>query len=385
MGRLRRQPGSLARHRAGRQPTPGVRHPQPGRRCTHTRRVARGSRRLGFDPTGPRWRDRERRGRATPRDLGGAPRGGTRTRHCSRDRRAGSNDVGVVFAGGQLRLAKPAGCDGSGADLQMDVRGLRGQITPLRRPKIPDDRIDPAGKPRGRTGAPAETTFRRRGAVALGAAPSHDARRVASLVQGNNHQARPGTFGPDSAPGSSGRTDGTEFAWEANLAYQSLEVASVSEGLAGPGFPSFEPNRGFIANRLAADRKHARLGHRARSGCIRAAELTPVGPGDFASAFPAVSFAGDFVPRIRTRGNHGGVSTTSWPGGRSCARSGHIAASSTKVAFRQGHRGKTLVQRGPRMGFAARRGATTANDHPGRLSPAASYRPRGFTPGDCQP
>ena len=159
------------------------------------------------------------------------------------------------------------------------------------------------------------------GAVAVSEAASG---MPVTMLDGPSSVVRTAHFDPTSRRVVGASWDGTARIWDATALYRRWSSSPVGDdcGVA----TSLEPDRRFLAIRCKD--QPTRVWDTAREQLV--AELPPVTPvdGDFASAYPAVSVAGDRA--AIARGNE--VEVYELPGGRLVRSIKHTAAVST-VAF----------------------------------------------------
>ena len=232
---------------------------------------------LSFDPSGPRLVTGSAAGDASIWEIPS----GTRTRHL---REIGEPINAVAFSpDGQL--VATGGGDGAEQIWQVTSGVLQSQLNALRS-KISMIEFDPTSKLVVAAGASGTAVV---ADVALG--------MPVTTLEGPGGIVRSAHFDPTSRHVVGASWDGAALVWDATSPYRRWSSPPISDDC-GLG-PSLEPDRRFVA---IGCRDHAtRVWDTAHDQLL--AELPSVTPvnGDFSSAFPAVSSAGDRAAIARGR------------------------------------------------------------------------------------
>ena len=224
---------------------------------------------LRFDPSGPRLATGSAAGDASIWDIPS----GTRTRHL----REIGEPVNAVAFSQDGQLVATGGGDGAEQIWQMTSGALQSQLNALRS-KIMMIEFDPGSKLVVAAGASGTTVV---ADVALG--------MPVTTLEGPRGIVRTAHFDPTSRRVVGASWEGAALVWDATSPYRRWSSPPISDycGLV----PSLEPDRRFIA--IGCRDHNTRVWDTAQDRLL--AELPSVTPvdGDFASAFPAVSSAGD--------------------------------------------------------------------------------------------
>jgi WD40 repeat protein len=264
---------------------------------------------LRFDPTGPRLATGSADGDASIWHIPS----GTRTRHL---REVGEPINAVAFSpDGQL--VATGGGDGAAQIWQATSGSLQSQLNALRS-KIMAIEFDPTSQLVVAAGASGTVVVTD---AALG--------MPITVLEGPRGVVRAAHFDPASRRIVAASWDGTALVWDAASPYRRCGSPPISDdcGL----IPSLEPDRRFVAIGCRDHNTHVWDTTRARL----LAELPSVTPvdGDFSSAFPAVSSAGDRA--AIARGDT--VEIYELPGGQLLRTIGHPAAVNAVAFAAAGH------------------------------------------------
>jgi len=264
---------------------------------------------LSFDPTGPRLVTGSAAGDASIWDIPS----GTRIRHL----REIGDPVNAVAFSPDGQLVATGGGDGAEQIWQVKSGGLQSQLNALRS-KILMIEFDPTSKLVVAAGASGTVVVVD---AALGMA--------VTVLEGPRSVVRTAHFDPTSRRVIGASWDGAALVWDATSPYRRWSSPPISDdcGL----LSSLEPDRRFIA--IGCRDRNTRVWDTARNRLI--AELPSVSPvdGDFTSAFPAVSLAGDRA--AIARGNT--VELYELPGGRLLRTIRHPAAVNAVAFAGEGH------------------------------------------------
>jgi WD40 repeat protein/serine/threonine protein kinase len=264
---------------------------------------------LSFDPTGPQLATGSAAGDASIWEVPS----GTRTRHL---REVGEPITAIAFSpDGQL--VATGGGDGAEQIWQASSGALQSQLNVLRS-KIMAIEFAPTSQLVVAAGAS--------GTVVVADAAQG---MTVTTLEGPPGVVRTAHFDPTSRRVIGASWDGTALVWNATSPYRRWSSLPISDDC-GIG-PSVDPDRRFMA--IGCRDYHTRVWDTARDQLL--AELPSVTPvdGDFTSAFPAVSSAGDRA--AIARGNS--VEIYQLPGGQLLRTISHPAPVNTVAFAATGH------------------------------------------------
>jgi WD40 repeat protein/serine/threonine protein kinase len=264
---------------------------------------------LSFDPTGPRLATGSAVGDVSLWELPS----GTRAQHL----REIGEPVNAIAFSPDGQLVATGGGDGAEQIWQARSGALQSQLNALRS-KILMIEFDPTSKIVVAAGASGTVVV---ADAALG--------MPVTTLEGPRSVVRTAHFDPDSRRVVGSSWDGTALVWDATSPYRRWSSPPVSDDC-GLG-PSLEPDRRFVA--IGCRDRSSRVWDTAKDRLL--AELPSVTPvdGEFSSALPAVSSAGDRA--AIARGNT--VEIYALPGGQLLRTIRHPAAVNTVAFAVEGH------------------------------------------------